>query len=370
MTKRVLVLGLTEKMGGVETFIYNTTRFSNKDKYEYDFLVHGTTNPVFKDEINEFYADGRSHFFFVPSFKTKPVETIKVLNEFYKNNGNKYDYVHLETGATSEIVYVIPFCFKYNFKVITHSHNGNGYSPIVNSIFRPILNYVSYKKLSCSSEATQWLFGKKSENVQIINNGIDVSRFTFNKKKRDSIRKRYNVADNVVVIGHIGRFSEQKNHMFLLDIFNDIQKKKSSTILMLVGVGELFNDIKNRADKLGIADKVVFCGLQYNTEDFYSAFDVFVMPSLYEGLPIVGVEAQCEGLPCFFSSNISKEIELTSNVNILKLDNGASYWSKKIIWFLNDNETKQNREKAFINIEKNNFSISTTVHKLEEVYGD
>ncbi|MFR0544737.1 glycosyltransferase [Limosilactobacillus reuteri] len=366
MKKRILVIGLTNRMGGVETFIYNTTRFSNKTKYEYDFLVHGAKNTVFQKEINDFYDNGE-HFYFIPSFKEKPIECLKALSSFYKENGEKYDFVHLETGATSEVVYVFPFCFFYHFALITHSHNGGGYSPVINSLFRPIVNISSSVKLACSVEASNWLFGKNKINkVKIINNGIDTARFTFNKAARKRIRDQYHIDSDTFIVGHIGRFSEQKNHGFLLQIFKEIKKKKANSKLMLLGVGELQESIKKQVKLMNLKDDVIFCGLKSNTQEYYSAFDSFVMPSIYEGLPVVGIEAQSEGLPCFFSSSISNLIKITDNANILPLDNNVTKWADKII--KNSNRTIDRKEYAK-KISKEGFSIKSTVSELEKVYG-
>lgn len=368
MKKKVLIIGLTERMGGVETFIYNTTRFSNKEKYDYDFLIHGTDEAIFQNEINKFYGDGEKRFYFVPSFKKNPIASYKVLKKFYAQNGQKYDYVHLETGAASEIVYVFPFSLKYNFKVISHSHNGNGYSPIINSIFKPIVNKVSDIELSCSDEATDWLFGpNRRSKVKIINNGIDTNRFTYSDKQRKRIRGNYSIPEDTLVIGHIGRFSEQKNHVFILEIFKEVVKRNKNVKLFLVGTGELKKEIENKAKMMNIEDKIIFCGVQEKTEEFYSAFDIFLMPSLYEGLPVVGVEAQSEGLPCYFSNNISSQIKITDNANIISLEKGASYWAEKII---NDNKMlSQDRSKYSKIVSKAGYSIFGTVKELEGVYG-
>lgn len=364
MKKRILVIGLTERMGGVETFIYNTTRFSDKNKYEYDFLVHGTDHTVFQKEITDFYNDGKNHFFFVPSIKKHPVASLKALSKFYEKNASKYDYVHLETGATSEIMYVYPFIKKYDLKVITHSHNGNGYAPIINAIFRPLVNRASVKELSCSQEATDWLFGKKKENnVNIINNGIDTNRFTFNESARKKIRSEYGIANDTLVIGHIGRFSEQKNHKFILKIFESVLKSHPNSVLMLLGTGELLDDFKKEIHALQLDKKVILCGVQARTEDFYSAFDIFLMPSLYEGLPVVGVEAQCEGLPCYFSSNISKQIQITDLCSFVSLNESPDFWAKLVL----DYSTKNRKIYPTI-IDKNNYSIKSTVKELGSVY--
>lgn len=365
MKKRILVIGLTERMGGVETFIYNTTKFSNQNKYEYDFLVHGTDHTVFQNEITEFYNE-KNHFYFIPSFKKSPIQAIKALFSFYKKNGNKYDFVHLETGAASEVVYVFPFCLFNRFKLISHSHNGGGYSPVINSLFRPIINLSSSIRLACSAEASNWLFGSNNiDKVKIINNGIDTNRFKFNPVARKRIRDQYHINENTFVIGHIGRFSEQKNHKFIIEIFSEIKKVRPNSKLMLIGVGELQPSIKKLVKSLKLNTDVIFCDLKSNTQDYYSTFDVFLMPSLYEGLPVVGIEAQSEGLPCFFSSKISNLIKITDNANILLLTDSAEKWASKIV--LSSASIENRKDYAGI-VKEKGFSIESTVRELEKTY--
>ena len=250
-------------------------------------------------------------------------------------------------------------------KVITHSHNGNGYTPVVNAIFRPLVNKASLKELSCSDEATNWLFGeKRQKSVITVNNGIDVERFTFNAQARKEIRNKYHISDDALVIGHIGRFSEQKNHKFILKVFKQVLNQRPDAILMLVGTGELKDEIKKQISNLNLQQKVILCGLQARTDDFYCGFYIFLMPSLYEGLPVVGVEAQCEGLPCFFSNNISKEIKITDLSLFISLDESPVEWSKKILA-----QTLTDRKKYPAIVDKENFSIKSTVKELESIYG-
>lgn len=363
--KRILIIGLTERMGGVETFIYNTTIFSDKTKYKYDYLVHGTNHCVFEKEINDFYNDGEQHIFFIRKYKENPFGCISDLRKFYQENGRKYDYIHFQSGSTAEILYVWPFCKKYKIPVIVHSHNGNGYNPTINSIFRVIVNHVSYKRLACSKVAAVWMFGKKyADDTQIIINGIDTDRFTYNAEARDRVRKQYGIAEDQFVIGHIGRFSEQKNHAFILDIFTEVLKQKPGAILLLVGVGELMDQIKNRAQKRGIERSVLFAGKQSRTEDYYSAFDCFLMPSLYEGLPIVGVEAQCEGLDCFFSDQIDEQIVILHTAYIIPLKKNCVEWSSMLLSV----SGSIHRHLSSCEIRKKGYSIESTVDTLETVY--
>lgn len=362
-TKRILIIGLTERMGGVETFIYNTTTHSDKAKYKYDYLVHGADHCVFEDEINKFYDDGEQHIFFIKKYKEDPLGCIKDLQKFYAENGQKYDYVHFQSGSTAEILYVYPFCKKYNFEVISHSHNGNGYSPFVNRVFQRLVNKITSKRLSCSAEATRWLFGDEYlDSTKIIVNGVDTDRFTYDETARQKIREQYGLSDELVV-GHVGRFSEQKNHKFILEIFRALLEKQLDAKLLLVGVGELQESIRELSTSLGIEKSVIFAGKQMRTEDYYSVFDVFLMPSLYEGLPIVGVEAQCEGLECLFSDQIDKQILITDRAKMLRLSDAPEVWCDAIV-----SASVGDRKKYADEIKTSGYSLADTVKTLEEIY--
>ena len=361
--KRILVIGLTERMGGVETFIYNTTKFSDKTKYEYDYLVHGVNHCVFQKEIEEFYGDD-SHIHFVRKIKSSPIGWLKDMFNFYRMNAKKYDYIHLQTGAASEVIYAFPFCLFYGIKVISHSHNGNGYNPFINMIFRPILNLVTCKWLACSKVAAEWLFGNEADKAIIINNGIDTERFIYREEKRNLIRSKYGIKDELV-IGHIGRFSEQKNHEKIIEVFSEIKKKVSDAKLLLVGVGEKEELIKNIVNSMDCKEDIILAGKQMETEAYYSAFDVFLMPSLYEGLPIVGIEAQSTGLPCFFSDGIDKQILISNRATMIALSNSAKDWAITIVSAI---DSKENRECYAKVIEEKGYSIKSTIKLLELIY--
>lgn len=363
--KNILIIGHTNKMGGVETFIYNTTIASNKEKVNFDFMIHGYNHCVFEEEINKFYAEEK-HIFFLPKYKKNPFKCIAELRKFYRENKSKYDVIHLETGSTSEILYLYPYVKKTKAKIIIHSHNGNGSSKLINTLFRPLINRSVDKRLACSDKAAEWLFGKKhKQDCEIVNNGVDTNRFKFSSKKRKRIRREYDIGDDTFVIGHIGRFSEQKNHDFLIDIFAKFLEKNPNAILMLIGVGELQENIIQKTVLMNIYNNVIFVGRKDNTEDYYCAFDLFLMPSLYEGLPIVGIEAQTSGVPCLFSDTISEQLKLTDHAIFFSLKKSADEWANKA------HEVQCNielRNKYEYEIIKKGFDIGDTVKRLEEIY--
>lgn len=362
MKKKILIIGLTERMGGVETFIYNTTKFSEKEKYEYYYLVHGAENAVYEKEINDFYGND-NHIFFVDSIKKHPFKTMNQLRKFYKDN--KFDFIHLQTGSCAEVMYVFPFIYFMKAKLISHSHCSGGNNKFKNNFYKLFLRISTSKYLSCSKVASDWLFGNISEEkLTIINNGVDHKRFEYNEIYREEIRRKYNISDSTKLIGHVGRLSKEKNHEFMLEILAKLNHIENDYKLMFVGVGPLEDSLKELAIRLKISNKVIFAGKQMEIEKYYSAFDIFLMPSLYEGLPIAGIESQCEGLDCVFSDTIDHQIMITDRANMLSLNESADYWAQKI-QSLNLNH---NRKKYSDVIDKNGYSIHNTIQILEKVY--
>lgn len=362
---KVLVVGLSDLIGGVETFIYNIMINSNKEDVIYDFLIIGDKKPVFEKEIFNFY-NGENHIFYVPNYKDGIFKAIKELNKFYLTKGKEYKYIHLNTCTATKVIYCFPYYLRNKTKIITHSHNGNGRMSFNNKIFRPIVNLISFKRFSCSDLASKWLFGNKSvSKVKLINNGIDTKKFEFNLEKRINIRQRYNINDKCFLIGNVGRFMEQKNHSFLIDIFSEIKKSNPNSKLLLIGDGILKSDIKRKIESYGLRDSVIFAGIQYDVSEFYSSMDLFILPSLYEGLPIVAVEAQCSGLKCVFSDTISKQVDLLGYSNFYPLQEPAKYWADKI---LKENYIVEDRIGCSKVVKDKGYDIKDTARYLEDIY--
>ena len=318
--------------GGVESCIMNYYRHIDKTKVQFDFLVESTSNIIDKDKIE---AMG-GKVIIIPPY-TKIFKYIKELRRIFKE-GN-YDIVHSNMNALSVFTLFAAWLAKIKVR-IAHSHSTTNKKEwkknLIKNILRPFSKVFATDYFACSELAGRWLFGNKTFNkgkVTIINNAIEVEKFLFNEEVRSQIRKELNIEDKFV-IGHVGRFVEQKNHIFLIDIFYEVQKERSESVLLLIGDGPLYNDIYQKVERLGILDKVIFAGVHKHPERFYQAMDVFVFPSLYEGLGMVLIEAQINGLPCIISNNIPKEAildynfiktisehELLSAVNLIKMMN-------------------------------------------------
>jgi len=231
-----------------------------------------------------------------------------------------------------------------------------------------ILKY-STDLFGCSKEACEFLFGERCFNdnrVRIINNGIETENFVFNEEIRVKMREELGIKDSTIVVGHVGRFSYPKNHDFLIDIFKKVNEKNRNTLLLLVGDGNLREAIERKVEYLGLSNRVIFAGIRSDVADVLQAMDIFVFPSLYEGLPVTLVEAQASGLPCVISDNITKQVQITDLIHPVSLERSPEYWSKKILEVTKDSL----RIDTSSLIRENNFDIYSIAKTLTTFYSE
>lgn len=348
--KRILVYGMTDNRGGIERYLVNLAhRLNGKIAFDYitDFpeIAH-------KEELEEM----GSKIFFIPA-KSKGV--FAHLRAFYKilSAHKEYSCVYfnvLDAGAA--VTQVIPFIL--GRKIITHSHNGDTDKKNLHKFCKPFLKLFTKHRVACSLLAANYMFDS-AKNVLIVPNAIDVSRFSFDEEKRKNKRKKLGIEDKKVIC-HIGRLSNQKNPLRLLQIFKAVLEKDSKAVLLSIGAGEMEAEVHTYSKVLGIEKSILFLGMRTDIEELLLASDVFVLPSLYEGLPIVALEAQASGLPIILSDNITKEINVCKTCDFLSLDEGNDAWAQKILSKIGEryscaekisaagydiNETKENDEK-------------------------
>jgi len=254
---------------------------------------------------------------------------------------------------------------------IAHSHSTTNKKEwkknLMKNALKPFSKIYATDYFACSRLAGRWLFGNKAYNrgeVHLLNNAIEVDNFLYNEKVRLKKRKELSIKKNTLVIGHIGRFVKQKNHEFLLDIFKEIHEKEPNSILLLAGTGPLLEDIKKKVEELDLTDNVKFLGQRNDANELYQAMDIFLLPSLYEGLPVVGVEAQAAGLLCILSTSMTEETKILSTTKFVSLDQSSKDWAE-IILKEYSNFTRTNTLKE---IQKNGFDIKTEAKKLEKKY--
>ncbi len=326
---RVLIIGMHDKIGGVETFLMNYYRNIDRNKIQFDF-VSIYDKLCFEDEIKQ--LGGK--IYRICSEKKNPIKYCNQLTKIIKKNN--YRIIHINMLSLANILPIIVSKFQKVKHIIIHSHNSNTPSGIVRKILNCInkpFTYLATDFFACSELAAQWMFGKrilKKHNLKIINNAIELDKYKFNENLRNIIRKKLNI-ENKFVIGHVGRFSFQKNHEFLIDVFYEVQKEEKNAILLLIGEGELEEDIQRKVKELGIESKVMFLGTTNRVQDYLQAMDLFVLPSRFEGLPVVGIEAQASGTKCIFSKNITSEVKVTDNVEFIGLNENIERWKEEIL---------------------------------------
>lgn len=278
---------------------------------------------------------------------------------------NKYEIVHINSGAFFFTFFCVIVCKIVGVKrVIVHSHNTpkiNFLKKILIKIFNPLYMKLTDAHLTCSNMAASSLF-TKIDDVILLKNGIDVEKFKFNDSIRNQYRKKINICDKIVY-GHVGRFHEQKNHKFLIDLFYEIQKEQDA-VLLLIGIGELENCMKLKVKKLGIEDRVFFLGFRNDVDKILNAMDVFLFPSLYEGFGNVIIEALSCGLPVFVSNCVTDEANISKNFH--KINSFDLNEWKNVILDVEINE----RANEYMNVIDAGYDIMYMANKLEQIYKD
>ena len=313
--------------GGVEAVIMNYYRNIDRSKVQFDFICDEDSTNIPYDEIKK--LGGR--VIICPPYQ-KIFGYEKFLIDLFKKNN--YKIVHSNINALS--VFPLRAAKKAGVPIrIAHSHSATNKKEwkknLMKQALRPFSKKYATDYFACSELAGRWLFGDKTfeqGKVTIINNAIDLDKFKYDEKVRKEKRKELNINDDTLVVGHIGRFVAQKNHTFLIDIFSELHKKEKNSILLLIGQGPLMGEIKQKVDSLGISDSVKFLGQRDDVNELYNAMDLFLFPSLYEGLGMVLIEAQANGLPCIASIEVPKIADISNNVQFYDLNDSIDIWLK------------------------------------------
>ena len=321
------VLGSLDR-GGAETMIMNLYRNIDRSKVQFDFLIHTDRECDYNEEIRS--IGGK--IYSLKRFKGYNLcQYIKQFKDFFIKHP-EYEIIHGHMRSTASIY--LKIAKSMGRYTIAHSHNtssGNGISALGKNLIQLPLRYIADYYFACSIEAGEWLFGKKiikSDKFYILKNAIDMGAFVFNQNIRDLKRKELGFED-FFIIGNVGRFHEQKNHYFTLNLFNEFLKEELNSKLVLVGEGELKSEIKKYADELEINDKVIFLDSRSDINELMMSFDVFIFPSKYEGLGIVAIEAQSSSLPTLCSDNVPREVKITDIIRFISLDD-MSKWIKEL----------------------------------------
>lgn len=333
MVKRILCLVSIMNTGGAETFLMKLYRKIDRAKYQMDFGVYSEQEGFYDEEIRS--MGGKVHHL-IPKTKNFSLYKKSLYDLVSKE---KYEHV-LRITSNAAGFYDLKIAKEAGARVcIARSSNssdgGSWKAEIVNYLSRVLYQKYVDVKIAPSDLAAYYTFGKKAVDkgeVYFMNNGLDLDVYRFSQFGRDCVRKEFNI-EGKFVVGHIGRFSHQKNHNFLIDVFAEIRKKNSDAVLLLVGDGELKGQVQNKVKQLGLDNSVIFAGIRKDIPALLSAMDVFVFPSLYEGMPNTVIEAQATGLPCIISDCITSEVELTDLVYRYAIKNYQHFWAERIAEF-------------------------------------
>lgn len=316
--------------GGVEAVIMNYYEHIDRTKVQFDFIVHNDNKIDITQKVE---AMGGKVYKVTPYYKNPIVfmwDIYKVIKRHH------YRIVHSNMNTLSAFSLFAAWAAGAPVRIL-HNHStsspGETKRNIMKFMLRPFARLFATHYFACSRLAGEWMYGRKmmdSGKVKIVNNALDLKKYAFNSRKREMLRKELGFTDEFV-IGHVGRFMFQKNHEFLIDVFVKAYKKNPHMVLLLIGDGPLRSAMEEKVKKLGLTDHVNFLGLRNDVQNLYNVMDIFVLPSHYEGLPVVGVEAQANGLPCLFSTKVTKETHLTHSAQFLDLSTGASKWAERIV---------------------------------------
>ena len=357
-----MVLGNTGR-GGAQAYVMNVLRSIDKRRFKIDIAVNESKPDGYDDEIRLCGSD----IYYFPKFKIfNWYQFQKRWEELLKTQ--KYDII--EAHATNSASVYFNMAKKLGIRTIAHSHSagyrGKKVEKMIKKLFSRLTKAKSDYWFACSDLAAKRLFGddyKFFPRYYEIPNAIDTIEFKFDKEKRDYIRNKLGISNNTMLIGHVGTFSEPKNHSFLIDVFYEMQNYKTEFKLLLLGDGQLRNVIIEKVKKMGLTDRVIFAGNVQNVNEYMMAMDAFVFPSIFEGFPVVLIEAQTTGLPCFISDSITDEVSQTDLITRISLDLQPQEWSNTI-----KSSIPTERTKYFPIIHNSKYEIKNNVEFLMQLY--
>lgn len=347
--------------GGIELFLKNVLEHIPLDDIKMSILVTAPERGALED-----FFESKCNVYHLRDSSTRRARK-KGRIEFFKAHKNEFDIVHIHTVLTT-CYSIAKIAKKYqNCKVIIHSHTAADYSftaKIKNDFARSLMNKYADVRLACSRNSAIFLFGKKrSLDSIIINNGIDCDKFAFSESMRAEVRKELEISGDIFVLGNVGRMSAEKNQSFLVDIFSEFHKMQPKSKLLIVGDGELRTEIEKEIARLNLSNDVILTGAREDIYRLLNAMDCFVLPSHFEGLAISAVEAQANGLKCYLSNSISKEIDLSGRCEFLQSDKEAS-------WALNISRADNRRSASNEYISRCGFDIRSAASHLLNIYSE
>lgn len=367
-TVRVLVV-CALGFGGVSTLMTNIQTRLNREKINFDYLVFHEEKPYRADQVeamgSNIYVATVDH---LKSQALRRIARMRIITKICREN--KIQIMHYNADFPADLTNVLAAKMGGVKYITMHAHNASFTVPgksvkIISKILKPFIPFFADNFWACSNLAGNFVFPpnvKTSDRYAMIPNGIDLEKFDLDYKIRDGLRNQMGVA-NKFVVGHAGRFVEQKNHQYLIKIFAAIHAKDSEAVFWLFGDGPLEEEIKGEVKKKGLDDVITFFGVSDRMNEMWQAMDVFVMPSLHEGLPVTGIEAQASGLPCVFSDTITKEVDVSKQSVFVSLEEKPEYWANMVL------QLKNKKRASKVNkLREMNYDIQQMTETFSEHY--
>lgn len=325
---RVLHIVGSMHPGGMENFIMNLYRKIDRDRIQFDFVVHMSGDADYEQEIQR--MGGK--LYTLPRLTGHPIANLKGLYRIVKDGHYKVVIRHTPNALVAPQVYAAARAGAFS---ICHSHNTTDPKKLFHRIGKLLMKHGKIGRFACSKEAGIWMFGKRA--CTVVHNAIDIDKFCFDQEKRARIREEFSL-EGRHVYGHVGNFIQSKNHHFLLSVYREIARMDESAAFVCIGAGDLKEQILKEAEQLGIRSQVIFTGIRHDVDAFLSAMDVLIFPSIFEGLPLTVIEAQAAGLPCLLSKAVDRGVEVTKGlVSWKSIDETPQAWAKKAVSLAENN---------------------------------
>ena len=327
--------------GGVEAVVMNYYRHIDRSRVQFDLVVHSSPIQFLVDEAKALGAN----IYEVTPIGSNPIAYMWQIYKICKKGNYKVIEVNMNSlsgfALFSAWLAGVPVRILHNHTTVAKEEKLRG---VLKDILRPFARLFANKYFACGREAGIWMFGKRaceSGKVRLVYNAIDTGKFAFNSALRASIKEQFDIPKGNTVYGHVGRFMQQKNHPFLIKILAEIVKLSPQSTLILIGDGKGRAEAEQLVQRLALTQNVMFLGVHSNVQDFYNAMDCFIVPSLFEGVPLVAIEAQANGLPCLASDRISREMIATDNIKVLSLETPPQVWAREAIKMAQTRSTKE-----------------------------
>lgn len=366
--KKILHYVGSMNRGGMEMFIMNLFNHIDRKELMFDFAIHGSNVGDFQEEIRNL---GGGWYFF-PKMRKNPNKYRKAWRTFWETHAGEYCAFHFHTNSLANIIAIeeaaragIPIRIIHSHSSMANKGKLQWLNDFLHKLHQKKIPELATHLFACSDKAASWLFGDMKLGVLpviYINNGIDIEKFRYNEMNRSHIRETL-ALDGLKVVGHVGAFLPVKNHKFIVDVIEKAHEMDSSIRCVFIGQGRLLGEIKNLVASRKLNDVILFLGVQNNVHQWLSAMDVFIMPSLYEGLPVSLIEVQANGLPAIVSDTITDSVKLQKNLYYKSLSDGTTAWAKEIIKVI-DNHCREYNSNC---VSDCGFDINETAKLYENI---